>query len=299
MTPLAQQLAKQLILPIRERETFWVEHSAALRAALEDTHFFEVTAAIPLYDELGVAFNRMDTESRVGFSNEYSFLPAPKTWIEFRMDGERSALLLEQNEKKTIATVSMFAEDFLEPAGQIFLTSDDKDDESAIILPSGRPPARSWIIPKVEDEFDLSPAGIQERIAIVAAHREAVMFAHGMLILINSPRIIGRRQNMPHRALEKQLTRALGAGKFPLHGWTEIKLEINKPPEIDDGESHEAHLTGRRALHFCRKHIRIRYGQLEYVSAHWRGDPALGIKRSRYTLVPPKAPNGPGSPAIH
>jgi hypothetical protein len=100
--------------------------------------------------------------------------------------------------------------------------------------------------------------------------------------LINSPKVIGRRQFMPHKVLVKNFT----GGSFPLHAWTEIRLEVSKPPEIDDGGPHEARLTGRRALHFCRAHLRIRYGQLEYVSPHWRGDPSVGIKQSRYIVTP-------------
>jgi hypothetical protein len=106
-----------------------------------------------------------------------------------------------------------------------------------------------------------------------------------LLALINSPRIIGRQQHMPSRVLEQKLTRGFGVGKFPLHAWTEIKLEVAKPIEIDDGEPHEAHLTGRRALHFVRKHLRLWNGELIYVTSHWRGDPALGIKQSRYRVV--------------
>ena len=127
---------------------------------------------------------------------------------------------------------------------------------------------------KILRDFGLPPMG-----ALMA-------YAELAMILINSPHIIGRRQHMPHAGLERQLTRGLAGGKFPLHAWTEIKLQVAKPVEIDDGEPHEAHLTGRRALHFVRKHIRIRLGQLEYVSAHWRGDPSIGIKRSRYTVKP-------------
>lgn len=109
------------------------------------------------------------------------------------------------------------------------------------------------------------------------------------LALINSPRIIGRRQHTPHRGLERKLTKRFGVGAFPLRGWTEIKLEICPPEDFSDRDSAEAHLTGQKALHFCRAHLRIRRGNLEVVRGHWRGDAALGIKRSRYRLI-----NSPG-----
>ncbi|GLK86659.1 hypothetical protein GCM10017653_47290 [Ancylobacter defluvii] len=109
------------------------------------------------------------------------------------------------------------------------------------------------------------------------------------LAFINTPRIIGRRQHMPHRSLERKLVaqRAV-VGKFPLHAWTEIKLHVTPPEDLSDELSHEAHLTGERALHFCRAHLRIRLGKLEVVRGHWRGDAALGIRRSRYVLQGPE-----------
>lgn len=89
---------------------------------------------------------------------------------------------------------------------------------------------------------------------------------------------------MPHRGLERALiANQKLVGKFPLHAWTEIKLHVT-PPKEAEGE-HEAHLTGERALHFCRAHLRIRLGRLEVVKAHWRGNPAIGIKQSRYTVT--------------
>jgi hypothetical protein len=84
--------------------------------------------------------------------------------------------------------------------------------------------------------------------------------------------------------LEKRLREGhLIAGRYPLGAWNEILLHVTPPQEADDTE-HEAHLTGSRALHFVRCHLRIRLGQLELVSAHWRGDAGLGIRRSRYRL---------------
>jgi hypothetical protein len=105
--------------------------------------------------------------------------------------------------------------------------------------------------------------------------------------LINTPRVIGRQQHMPHAGLQRALARSKGmVGKFPLRAWTEIKLEV-RPPVHAEG-FHEARLSGTRALHFCRAHLRVRRGQIEYVTHHWRGDASIGIKRSRYAMVPEK-----------
>jgi hypothetical protein len=107
-----------------------------------------------------------------------------------------------------------------------------------------------------------------------------------LLAIINSPRIIGRHIHSPHKGLVRELRRAGGLGIGPLHDWHEIKLEVTKPRDIYDGEPHEDVITGRRALHFCRKHIRICHsGVLTYVREHWRGDPAIGIRQGRYHVT--------------
>jgi hypothetical protein len=74
-------------------------------------------------------------------------------------------------------------------------------------------------------------------------------------------------------------------GKFPLHAWTEIKLDVALPRDASNRQSVEAHYTGTVAYHWCRAHLRIRLGKLEIVKAHERGNPALGFKRSRYRLA--------------
>jgi hypothetical protein len=109
----------------------------------------------------------------------------------------------------------------------------------------------------------------------------AVLF----LAIINSPRIIGRRVHQPHKGLARELKRRdIGIGQ--LLPWHEIKLEVTKPRDIYDGEQHEDVITGRRALHFCRKHLRLCHsGTLTYVREHWRGDPAFGIRRGRYHVT--------------
>ena len=107
-----------------------------------------------------------------------------------------------------------------------------------------------------------------------------------MLAIINSPKIIGRRQHMPHRGLERALiAKQKAIGKFPLHAWTEIQLKVTPPKDMSSDAPAEDHLTGQKALHFCRAHLRVRMGRLEVVRAHWRGDAALGIKRSRYKVT--------------
>lgn len=106
-----------------------------------------------------------------------------------------------------------------------------------------------------------------------------------LLAVINSPKAIGRRQHMPHRGLERELIKQQKViGKFPLHAWTEIILDAAPPNDAASEHEVEAHLTGRRARHFCRAHLRVRDGNVHFVTAHWRGDASIGIKRSRYIV---------------
>lgn len=266
MTPLARELANQLIQPIKKRSKFWRDNISQLRCALDNAHFFEATKAIPIFQQFADRLESMNESEFDRLIARLGFLPAPKTWIEMQRPeiGEKMAYLLEESEDKKSAKVSLFFQSAYTEIGSLSLESGD------YILKGG---------------LHMLPLQIGERLT-PGWNRYFISYLHSVLPVINSPRVIGRRQHMPHYGLERELVKKFGPGKFPLRAWTEIKLEVSKPPEIDDGEPHEAHLTGRRALHFCRKHIRIRLGKLEYVSAHWRGDPALGIKQSRYAVVP-------------
>lgn len=264
MTPLAHRLAKQLCLPVKDRGVFWQQNAHNLRDALDDTHFFEATEVLPLLPIL------MDRERGVSeqFFCDRVFLPAPKTWIEFKNPaGHQAGVLLKSPEGSTWARVSYFFDDVAGPLGWLSTVSDDyKTHEGEVAVPT----------------FVKELWGKNFFPGFLA-------LAQWILVIINSPKVIGRKQIMPHRGLEKRLlkTKAL-SGRFPLHAWTELTLEAT-PTHVDQsGEVHEARLTGQRCLHFCRKHLRVRNGRLELVSAHWRGDPALGIKRTRYKLVPPK-----------
>jgi len=202
---------------------------------------------------------------------KFGFLPAPATWLEDKENGVRWAYLIKTPAKRRLGyyIASHKDEEANAAACDVFCFSDSEAIFSGKWLQH-----TMMIVPTTCSADDVSRLN------------KAICFITGCLLMINSPKIIGRTTYYPNRALEKKLTQKLGVGKFPLHAWTEIQLKVNKPVEIDDGEPHEAHLTGRRALHFVRKHIRIRLGQLEYVTSHWRGDPAIGIKRSRYKVTP-------------
>lgn len=246
MTPLALRIVKELTLPVKRR-TF--DDRAGLMKRMDDVHCFECTEVHDLALELWGAF------VRGGADGDRVFLPAPKTWIEIKTPiGRRMGFLLEERRGGSEATVRCsFEQGSVDEIGWIGLRD------------------RAW-----------TPA----QMSLEKSTADVTGLLYALLAIINTPRIIGRRQHMPHRGLERRLTRAMGVqGKFPLNAWTEIKLQVSPPKDMSGDASTEAHLTGQKALHFCRSHIRIRLGRLEVVRSHWRGDASLGIKRSRYKLA--------------
>jgi hypothetical protein len=267
MTPLAQRIVRELTLPKSKRRML---DRCGLLSKMEDIHCFEVSEVVDAAFALVLGDAHRSTSERIQtVEKETGFLPAPNTWIEW-LEGPAA---LEAGNDPTARTGILMME---QPHHDDILCMVAYGDSK--LLKSMTQPFRftfehtdlrvKTVLPKVIEEYY---RGWRTTIA-------------GVLAMINTPRIIGRRQHMPHRGLERELAKSRGmVGRFPLHAWTEIKLEVGVPRV--DSEEHEAHFTGRKALHFCRAHLRIKQGRIELVSAHWRGDPALGIKQSRYKVT--------------
>lgn len=214
---------------------------------LDDTHCFDCSEVFPLAKQMA-----WDMAQRGEWLEQTAFLPAPRTWIEWAEDGERVGLLLEQRGDHCF--------------GRVATAGDFASGERPLLFCLG------------------GGAGRNE----IEGHRMAYLWRAiiAMLAMINSPRIIGRKQHMPHRGLERKLANSKAlVGKFPLRAWTELTLSVSDIGHRANGKEQEAHYTGEKCLHFCRAHLRIRNGRLERVTAHWRGNPALGIKRTRYRLA--------------
>lgn len=283
MTPLAQRIMGELALPRKDR-TF--DDKAGMLSLMDGIHCFECSEVFELACE---HFGEGKLKALEMAAQRYSFLPAPKTWIEFynaHNKARHGFLLIEDGDVIKGMLAFQSPTDFWSMPFYFLIPHirNEHPDFAAEIhhvgsaqVPTNDIEARRRVLEQLE--------WFQERC------QNAAMFTPGLLAFINTPRVIGRRQHMPHAGLQRKIAKAKGmVGKFPLHAWTEIKLEV-MPPRIDrsaSGDPHEARLTGAKALHFCRCHLRVRLGQLELVSAHWRGDPALGMKQSRYVMVPPR-----------
>jgi hypothetical protein len=117
-----------------------------------------------------------------------------------------------------------------------------------------------------------------------SAARANRFIAMAMLALdiIGQPTLCHLKVHQPHRGLERALRRG-GVGKYPLLAWHEVVIKPQDRPLTQ--REIEGHLTGRKCLHFVRGHRRrYRDGRETRVTHHWRGDPALGIARTRYRV---------------
>jgi hypothetical protein len=276
MTPLAHQIALERLTPVSSRK---ISDLCGAAERLEQFLFFDVSA---VWD---AAFDIADAHSDQAWKNgkpnrvlvgELAFLPANKVWLEtYGPDRSKFAVLLEKHPRANFCSVA-YANNAYKRNSLLEISKKNFLMPLAGSLTDGR----------------LAIADDLHGVVETAALAELTRALYVVLAMINTPRVIGRRQHMPHAGLQRKLAAAKGmVGKFPLQGWTELKLEV-RPPKIEGEREETAYLTGGKALHFCRAHLRIRRGKLERVTAHWRGDPSLGIKRTRYTVVPPK----PGTP---
>lgn len=256
MTPLAHLMMKDLHLQdTRGRQT--------VLALLADVHCFECSAITEVANDLCGKFNDPNYLRQM---LDFIFLPAPNTWLEWREGSARLGWSLRQ-----------IGDD---PSGDIKISvvAKEKRHDTSTVVDFGLLNAARKLA--INQEAFQALGGSE---LIVKMLRRMYAF----LCLINTPKHIGRRQFMPHAGLQRELLRNQKlVGKFPLHAWTEILLSVQPPRDMSDDPAQEAWLTGRKCLHFCRSHLRIRNGAIEFVKSHWRGDPALGMKQSRYTVTP-------------
>lgn len=260
MTPLARELAKQLLLPVRERSPFWRDNADTLRAILTDTHFFEVTAVLGLVDVVH--------QTSQDWFDARTFLPAPRIWIEWDNPAFGRSAVFMADRGDGWADCHLFWPEAACRAGKASYNGDYDVPPHQLLIPD---PVLAAFGPKAKNLPEIY-----------------ICTAHHLLVIINSPNIVGRTTLLPHRGLERNLkNRFPEFGEYPLHAWNELKLEVNlRHHDEQSGDVEEAHLTGKKCLHFCRAHLRVRLGKLELVSSHWRGDPSLGIRRTRYKVVP-------------
>lgn len=255
MTPLAQRIVADYCQPVRKRRMY---DPSGIAPLLAGAHCFEVSEVRDVAMSL---VEKWVVDGQEPNNDQISFLPAPRTWIEAadlapQYPGARSGALFVEHGEKAVT---------------VRLAAGFRNGKVASMPEVEEWPLDSSFLCEIRKNWREGPD-----------HLLPVHFV-GFIALVNTPRVIGRVSHQPHAGLQRKLLKAQPlVGKFPLHAWTEIKLSLNTVDE--HGRVVESGLTGERCLHFCRAHLRIRKGQVEIVRSHWRGNPALGMKRSRYIL---------------
>jgi len=317
MTPLAWELLEDL----SSRDTChvvhtpfagWYDTSLFLNNALRQCKFFDCAAITPLSAQLAASMlQAFENYDRV--DQRLAFLPAPMTWIELEMPSTEGLINNEDrrahiNEILPYGTISFGKPHHYYRTAWILAGPDNSTHlAERYRLQYGtlyrQPGPRKWHLHKLPAlplvHSDLKPQRSCEHVRgdevrvfdkPVAAIEDFIHYA--TLALINTPRVIGRKQHNPNERIERdKLKRMKLVGQFPLRAWTEIVLRVAVNPTDHSGEpAQETQLTGERCLHYCRTYLRVRMGMLEYVEGHWRGNPALGMKRSRYRLEKEPSP---------
>lgn len=258
MTPLALRVFRDLLLPAAKRT---VIDQGRVFDRLADVHCFEVSEVSSLATDLA-------TRSMAdGFDWTRTFLPFPRTWLEFAGppgSGERNAFLLCADRQDVFWHITQFGGAIETSAWEFVRPSSDED-----------------YIQKKEAKRSKVPGA-------AAYSTEEKLLA--TLSIINTPRILRSEDVPPHQGLVRDLHRAgYGAQKLPVHASTTIRLDLT--PFGADGTTApgEGRLTGPRALHWCRAHLRLQRGKIVLVKAHQRGSDEVGTRDADYRL---KAPTG-------
>jgi hypothetical protein len=314
VTPLAAQVANQLVLPAAKR--IIDDRADVLGMFTQDLHCFEVTA---IGKTVGAAMDEDNLWNDAATMLPRAFLPSPITWLEMQRENHtRVAWVLEQggsigfrvslvtNDKSLFSMpVCEFAEAGPLAANPILVKP---LTEQALVRSAPKPWEPKARDAQIGDDYIGLGLPLTERVDAARArlrlhefakeivetsigrltevdrfHNHGIVWSLLVLDLINTPGLIGLRQHDPHRGLARKLYAARG-GSYPLQGWSEVVLKHQT--RIADPTERHTGTTFHKCLHFVRSHLRhFRDGRVIVIPAHWRGDPALGIKRTRYRLA--------------
>lgn len=322
MTPLASKVARELTLPLKDR-TF-DDQGHVLSLFDQEMHCFEVSAIAKSVNEVmdePLASDDADEAWSVWRDIESMlprmFLPSPVTWLETIFAGSRIACVIrEKGPYFSLSTVHQSAKgnfslhmcDFrarsiLEPGERIEIELGDLgealDDTGPdpitsrlrVSDPENVTPAEYRRLLAGRDLIDARLATLNRKIEIGNTGIEVAQAAKrfiGMTVLtidlLNTSGVVGLKQHMAHPRLARDLGR-IGAGRYPLMAWSEVVLKAET--RFAELGERVTGTTYHKCLHFVRSHLRHyrRDGKVIVIPAHWRGDPALGIKRTRYRLA--------------
>jgi len=272
MTPLLRKIAEDRTERKAKRR---YEHSRAALSSLDDIHSFDVSEVFKLAEEWMKEMWRHPVPP-----GRLAFLPADRTWIEWKMSWQGSdlqitdytAFLLESTDDANRASVTNFR--YAEAGGT----------RRGLYVASKA--GELWLSRKARPtgvEFVSTPEVLAAIDDLEEMGSDCTLLLYAFLAMINTPKVMHRINHQPDRKLRSKLIGAGAiAGRYELLPWHEIKLDV--APTDDDAEHQSGErLTGERALHYCRAYLWISRGIV--CPGHWRGNPALGIRQQRYRVI--------------
>lgn len=238
-----------------------VGHNSPL-PLIQHAHFFDVSAV----EDLACAMMR-ECEGASDALVDRCYLPAPITWLETTTKDRSwgAFLCVGRNHPDEMAR------------------------EFGVWLVSGRDQA-CVPIGVVAPEFFVSG---DQMLVCTAEHEaltedfnaQAIARVVGLLQVINRP---GLGAHIKHGrnplSLDVRRHKRSGLASAAVRGWTELVIRPGGP----EGPWQKGASSADKPLHFVRAHRRRINGILHDIVAHWRGDERLGIKLTRYRVLPPR-----------
>ncbi|SDT97337.1 hypothetical protein [Stappia sp. ES.058] len=230
MTPLAARLFKAAHEPVRRD--------------LLHSQFFECTALVPLALEMRAA-----DKNDGGYSPDAQ-LPAPKTFIEAVIDGNRRAFLCSEGTNDGFSIQGLVADDI---------------DIARRIWAGGFWPG--------SDKFIVQESKTLPR-AVQAAVMLDLQLVEKMLLLLGQPGLVDRdRQSTDKRIV--RAARDAGYGEVPQ--WHVCRV---RPGQHGVWDESETSLSRERQLHYVRKHFKPSVNK--WIEGYWRGNADLGVSLKWY-----------------
>ena len=313
MTPLASKCARDLTLPVKQRG--FDDRAGILTLFDQEMHTFDVTAIAKSVNE---AMDQDNLWPEIENMLPVMFLPSPVTWLEMMIGNARIALTLRDvGDGFEMASVhdsvkgpfslplcTFRASSVLDVQGRIHIDpaplnmlSADNDFDVLAAIGFDENDIDKWKndegrrrLYAASEIANMRRDRVARELEVMESNSETVKLCRRFIgsavltiDLLNTPGLVGLRQHQPHRALARDL-RKIGVGRYPLQSWSEVVLKAHTT--IADDDEHLSGVGFHKCLHFVRSHERrYRTGHVARIPAHWRGDPALGIKRTRYRLA--------------
>jgi hypothetical protein len=142
---------------------------ASVRPKMEDFHCFEVTAVYDLALDLAKRMAQSEVPDLA------AFLPAPRTWLEFADETGRVGLFLEKRSAGKQCHITVCARNDGSFGSRSAIMLNLYGERQTVLISNDTP--------QVTPVFGM------------------IIFA--FLAMINSPRVIGRKQHAPHAGLER------------------------------------------------------------------------------------------------